>query len=438
MALEMFSKLRDGSARLRSLSRRAFVAGAALALVAAFLPQGSGLRADERGDGASRQWVGTWTTSPRTTTATPLQFPAQTTVREIVRTSVAGSVIRVRLSNEFGTTPLVIGAAHVARRASGSTIVSGTDRALTFSGQTTITIPPGAPVVSDPVRLNVPALSDLAVSLYLPNDTSGATYHPTGLQTNYIAPAGADYTGADALPAGTTTLSWYFLSGVEVVSKPDAATVVTLGDSITDGTRSTPDTNSRWPNVLAGRLQARHGLDDLGVLNQGISGNRLLSDSAGVSALARFDRDVLSQPGVEYIILLEGINDIGNSARGTGPLVTANDVIAAQRQIIARARGKGIRIYGATLTPIAGSGYDFPIAEQDRQAVNDWIRTGGEFDAVIDFDLVTRDPSQPSRFLPAFDSGDHLHPNDDGYRMMGEAIPLRLFQGAGQGVSHDR
>jgi lysophospholipase L1-like esterase len=283
-------------------------------------------------------------------------------------------------------------------------------------------------MLSDPVELHVPPLSDLAVSIYLPAGAQGTTFHNVGLQTNYIAPAGGDYTSAVQLPSPTTVLNYFFLTGIEVTASKQAAAIVTLGDSITDGTRSTPDTNSRWPNVLALRLQERRGFDHLSVLNEGISGNRILSAGTGPNTLARFDRDVLSKPGVKYMTLLIGINDIGNSARGTGPLVSVADIITGYRQIIERAHGHGIAVYGATLTPIQGSGYDFPIAEANRQAVNHWIRTSSEFDAVIDFDAVTRDPSQPARFLPAYDSGDHLHPNDLGYKAMGEAIPLKLFR----------
>ncbi len=375
-------------------------------------------------------WMGTWSTSPQfvRSTQTPVVFPAQTTIRQIVHTSAAGTSVRVRLSNEFGTDPLVIGAAHVALRSSAAGIVPGTDYVLTFGGHGSVMIAPGAPVISDPVPLAVPPLWDVAVSLYLPNETTGGTLHSTALQTNYIAPAGGDYTGEIVLPTGTTIQNWFFLTGVQVLAGARPASIVTLGDSITDGTRSTPDTNSRWPNFLAERLQGTVGLSRIGVLDEGISGNRIFSGDAGVPTLTRFDRDVLSKPAVKFMTLLIGINDIGNSARGTGPLVTADDVIAGYRQLIARAHSHGILVYGCTLTPIEGSGYDYPQAEADRQAANAWIRSSGEFDAVIDFDLATRDPSHPARFLPAYDSGDHLHPNDEGYRAMAAAIPLNLFR----------
>jgi lysophospholipase L1-like esterase len=289
-------------------------------------------------------------------------------------------------------------------------------------------------VLSDPVRLDVRSLSDLAIDLYLPGDTgsttSPLTQHTGALQTNYVSVTG-DHTGATAFPVAATRVSWYFLTGVEVTAPEDTGAIVALGDSITDGTRSTPDTNRRWPDDLARRLLAQRGHRDMGVLNLGIAGNRVLNDGAGPNAQSRADRDVLTQTAATHVIVLEAINDIGFENFVPAQAVSADDIIAGHRQLIARAHARGLTIYGATLTPIEGSGYFAPATEAKRQAVNAWIRTSGAYDAVIDFDLVTRDPSQPTRFLPAYDSGDHLHPNDTGYQAMADAIDLRLFRNRG-------
>jgi lysophospholipase L1-like esterase len=416
-------------------SRRGFLlAGIGLAAVLSWQPP----PVYAQGWNAER-WVGTWGAGPG---GPPLPANTQTftdqTVRLIVHTSIGGTRVRIRLSNELGSTPLRIGGAHIALRAAGADIQAGTDRPLTFSGFPGITIPPGAPVLSDPVDLNVPALSDLAVSLYLPGTQGATTIHGTASQTNYVSLPG-DFTGAASLPTQRTILSWPFLTEVDVTG--NGAAIVTLGDSITDGTRSTPDTNNRWPDWLARRLQTVRdpvaGINNvLGVVNRGISGNRLLSNPAegslaGRSIQERFDRDVLATAGVRYLTLMIGINDIGNSS-ATNP-VTANDLIAGYRQVIARAHAKGIAVFGATLTPFEGAGYYSPEKETVRQAVNNWIRASDEFDGVIDFDRVTRDPSHPARFLPAYDSGDHLHPNDFGYQAMGTAVPLELFRSLGAG-----
>lgn len=373
-----------------------------------------------------QHWVGTWATSPESGTTS---FNNQT-LRLIVHVSLGGDDIRIRLSNAYGTTSLTIGAAHIALRSTGAQIVPDSERVLTFSGESSITIPPGALIVSDPVKLAVPALGDLAVSLYLPGNTGPATFHAEGKQTSYISPSG-DFTGSIALPTSSTTLSSFFLTNVEVKASNDGRAIVTLGDSITDGTASTPDANHRWPNFLADRLQASHHDQDLGVLDQGISGNRILHDIAGTNALARLDRDVLSQTGVKYVTVLLGINDIGFSGIPgfTDQAVSANDIIAGLTQIIERAHARGLRIYGCTLTPFEGTfpGYYTPEGEVKRETVNKWIRTSDAYDAVIDFDKAVRDPSHPTRMLAAYDSGDHLHPNDAGYMAMANAIDLSLF-----------
>ena len=290
-------------------------------------------------------------------------------------------------------------------------------------------------MLSDPVELNVPALGDLAISLYLPGTVQATTIHNTALQTNYVSLPG-DFTGAATLPVQRTITNWPFLTEVDVESAGPA--IVTMGDSITDGTRSTVDTNNRWPDWLARRLQTVRdpvlGLNArLGVVNRGISGNRLLSEStnplAGRPILERFDRDVLATAGVRYMTLMIGINDIGNSPNENP--ISPEELIAGYRQVIARAHAKGIAVFGATLTPFEGAGYYSPQKEVVRQAVNNWIRSSDEFDGVIDFDLATRDPAHPTRFLPAYDSGDHLHPSDLGYQAMGNAVPLTLFRSLG-------
>jgi len=413
--------------RIHSLTWPALVAVLALCLAA-----WTGFAGPKEADGT---WVATWGASP----VAPL--PANTTntgftnqtVRLIVHTSLGGNEVRVRLSNAFGTDSLAIGAAHVALRSMNAGIVSGTDRALTFSGSNSATIPPGALVVSDSIKLDVPALADLAVSLYLPGPTGQATWHAAAFSTNYISKAG-DFTGTADLPVDHTVTSWFYLTDVEVKSSKDTLAIVTFGDSITDGTRSTPDTNHRWPNLLAERLAEHH--IKMSVVDEGIAGNRVLHDFVGPNALARFDRDVLAQPGVGYVTVLLGINDIGDIGRlpavaqpGRGPQpVSAEEIIAGHRQMITRAHEHGLKVLGCTLTPFEGAAYFSPEGETKRQAVNKFIRTGGAYDAVIDFDAVVRDPAHPERFLAMYDSGDHLHPNDAGYKAMADAIDLSLFK----------
>jgi lysophospholipase L1-like esterase len=381
--------------------------------------------------GGNTAWVGTWSASPQPA-AVPLQITGQT-IRQIIHVSLGGRQIRVRFSNAYGASPLVIGAAHVARSGGGPTIAAGSDRRLTFNGSATIAVPAGALAVSDPVTLDVAPLGDLAVSLYLPEAVAATTEHSAGLQTTYISSAG-DFTGASTV-GGSTSESYYFLSGLEVSRADDAGAIVALGDSVTDGFGSTPDTNHRWPNLLAERLQSDPDTSRLSVLNAGVIGNRVLHDVVGTSALARLDRDVLVQSRVKYLIVLQGNADIlipgliGNPAEA----VTVDQIIQGHRQIIDRAHALAVKVYGGTLNPVEG--YPFPgfwssELEAKRQAVNRWIRTGKAYDAVIDFDRVLRDPSQPTRLLPAYDSGDHVHPNDAGCQVMADAVRLSLFQDA--------
>ena len=349
------------------------------------------------------------------------------TIRQVVRVSVGGDRLRVVLSNAFGTAPVDIGAAHVALRDRDSMVKAGSVKPVTFSGSTTGRILPGATVVSDVVELAVPSVSDLVVDLYLPGDLglgpSPVTTHNGASQTNYLSATG-NHSGEPAMTVERTAGAWFLLSRVEMAAGREAGAVVTFGDSITDGARSTTDMNSRWPDYLARRLATRKE-PAIGVLNAGISGNQVLGDGAGASALARFDRDVLVQTGVTHVIVMEGINDIGLARANPNP--SAADLIAGHKQLIERARARGLKVYGATLTPFKGAAYWTAEGEAKRQALNEWIRTSKAYDAVIDFDQVTRDPAAPTKFLPAYDSGDHLHPGDAGYKAMGEAVDLKLF-----------
>ncbi len=391
--------------------------------------------------GAERtHWVVTWGASPA-----PQRDPAQMrdeklsydnqTLREIVHASVGGDLVRIRLSNAYGTESVAVGTAHIALSDKEGKIVASSDHALTFSGRSTVTIPPNATVVSDPVKLAVPVGGDVAVSLFLPRPTMGAGLHYAAQQTAYIGPG--DLTGATAMPAGDTIESWVFLSDLDVAAPDGASTLAAFGDSITDGAHSKVDANHRWPNFLANRLAARGGPREVGVLDAGIGGNRLLHDAKsnirfGVNGLARFDRDVLAQPGLKYVIVLEGINDLGHAGT-SAPLsetVSAQDLIAGLEQLAQRAHENGSKIFGATLTPFegAGGGYFTPEKEVKRKAINAWIRTTKAFDGVIDFDKAVRDPKHHDAMSAAYDSGDHLHPNDAGYKTMAAAVDLAMFK----------
>jgi lysophospholipase L1-like esterase len=340
------------------------------------------------------------------------------------------------LSNAYGHDTVAIGAAHIALRDKDSSIVANTDRALTFGGRTTVAIPPNALVLSDPVSLNVPTAADLAISLFLPKPTAAGGIHYSAQQTSYIG--SGDLTGNTSFGDAGTITSWVFLAGVDVAASASAGAIVAFGDSITDGARSTVNANRRWPDFLANRLATQKSTAEWGVLDEGIGGNRLLHDPVsevrfGVNALARFDRDVLAQPGVRYVIVLEGINDIGHPGTSAprDEAVTADEMIGGLKQIIERAHERGIKVIGGTLTPFAGTlnpGYFTPEKELIRKAVNEWIRTSNAFDGVIDFEKAVRDPANPDRMLGAYDGGDHLHPGDQGYKAMGEAIDLSLFR----------
>jgi lysophospholipase L1-like esterase len=318
------------------------------------------------------------------------------TLRQIVRTSIGGSRVRVVLSNAFGTAPIEIGAGNVALRDKEASVVTSSVKPLTVSGASSFTILAGATLISDPVDLAVPPVSDLVIDLYVPKDLglspSPVTTHNGASQTNFVSETG-NHSGVTNLPVSARSGAWFMIARVEVMAPAGAAAVVTFGDSITDGARSTADTNNRWPDQLARRLAARKGAG-VAVLNAGISGNRVLGDGAGVSALARFDRDVLMQTGVTHVVVLEGINDIGIARNNPSP--TAEDLIAGHKQLIDRAHARGLKIYGATLTPFEGAAYYTPEGEAKRQALNKWIRSGGAYDGVIDFDMITRDPAAPT------------------------------------------
>ena len=447
--------------------RHAAIATAlALALLAPTVPT-----AQTEGSRGS-QWVGTWASGPvalpppaASAGNRPAASPfgdapriANQTLRQIVRTSIGGSQVRVALTNRFGTTPLRVGGAHVAIQEKGSAIVERLRSRLTFRGQPSVTLEAGSLVVSDPVTLAVPALGDLAIDIYFPdnlsNATSPATYHPSALTTNYLSPPG-DHSGAARMPVESTFQQWFYLARVEVLSRSAPGAVVTIGDSITDGTGSTPDTNNRWPDFLARRLVAAYGGSAPAMLNVGIAGNRLLSHNAGLdvlrragldvpasdaiqapnalfgpSGLSRFDEDVLLQPGVTHVVVLETINDIGMAFDGASP--TIKDLIAGHRALIQRAHARGLKIYGGTLTPFKGAFYWTEAGEAKRRALNDWIRTSAEYDAVIDFDAVVRDPNDPSRFRPEYHPGDWLHGSDAGYKVMAGAADPVLFAPARQ------
>jgi lysophospholipase L1-like esterase len=355
------------------------------------------------------------------------------TLRQIVHASIGGSTLRVVLSNTYGTAPLTVGAAQIALRESESSIQTATSRPLTFSGRSAVTIPANAVIYSDPVNLAVPQMADLAIDLYLTGNTNTAvpiTMHNGAFQTNYVSETG-NHVGEAKLPVASTIENWFIVHRVEVQAPASVRGLVAFGDSITDGTRSTPDRNNRWPDQFERRLLSQTPSIRMGVMNAGIAGNRVLSEGAyavGINALARFEHNALSQSGVTHIVVMEGINDIGNAR--TDPAPTVEDIIAGYKQMITQAHSKGLKIYGATLTPFYGAAYYTEVGEAKRKAVNEWIRTSKVFDGVIDFDAATRDPKDPKKLLAAYDACDHLHPNDAGYKAMADAIDLNLFKDA--------
>jgi lysophospholipase L1-like esterase len=391
------------------------------------------------------QWVASWGAAPLPPSPAMGPFPAtpsfsNQTIRQVVRLSAGGERVRVRLTNEYGTRPLVIGDARIGRAGADGAIETDSVRPLTFAGKTAATIPAGAPLLSDPVDLALAPLESLSISLYLPGSTGACTCHATGLQTAWVSGPGNFIDKPFA--AKQTMLSRAFISGVEVETSAPATAIAVLGDSISDGVGSTVDANRRWPDLLAERLAGRDGgRAAWGVVNLGISGNRLLHDGAGESALARFDRDVLSLPAVKYLIVFIGVNDLGISYgepvgqmaevfRNLRPAVPADAhaMIAGYRQLIERGRARGMTVIGATIAPYEGAMYYSAQGEAVRQAINDWIRNGKAYDAVLDFDAAIRDPAHPARIADAWHNGDHLHGSDAGYRTLAAAIDLSLFR----------
>ena len=383
-------------------------------------------------------WIVSWAASqqiPEPHNALPVDDFRDATLRQIFHLSASGTSLRVHVSNAFGTEALHLSAVHIARplNPASPAIDPATDKPLTFARSIEVTVPPGAEFVSDPIEYPATALSDVAVTFYLEVPPATETGHPGSRATSYVAHG--NLVSAADLPDAKHVDRWYQISAIDVLAGPKAASIVVLGDSITDGHGATTNGNDRWTDVLAAHLQSSRNTLGVGVSNQGIGGNHLLTDGLGPNALARFDRDVLAQAGVRWLIVFEGVNDLGGLAR-TAEVPPAEhgrrvrEVLTAYEQIITRAHAHGLRVIGATITPYVGSDYYHPglQSEGDRQAVNQWIRGSGHFDAVIDFDTVVRDPRQPEHLRPAYDCGDHLHPSPAGYKAMGESIPLALFE----------
>jgi lysophospholipase L1-like esterase len=377
---------------------------------------------------APAAWVGTWGTAPQL--VEPANLPpapglAGNTLRQIVRVSVGGNQLRVRFSNAYGATPVTLNSVHIAGSAGGSAIDPATDHALTFSGQRGVTIPPRRATVSDAFAFPLQPLSKVAITIHFGTTSTDITGHPGSRTTSYLQPGEA--TAAVGLPDAVETVHWYILTGVDVATEDSGAAVVVLGNSITDGRGSGTDLHNRWPDELAIRLHANQPTAKVAVINQGIGGNCVLRDCLGPSALSRFDRDVLGQSAVRWLIILEGVNDIGQAAGAEASAAVARGLIAAYRQMIGKARAQSIKVYGATIMPFGESFYDHPEREAARQTVNEWIRTSGAFDGVIDTDAALRDPERPTHLLPAADTGDHLHPNELGHKLIARAVDLGLF-----------
>jgi lysophospholipase L1-like esterase len=386
---------------------------------------------------AATTWVGTWAAAqqiPEPHNALPIEDFRNTTLRQIVHLSIGGDMLRIHLSNAFGTAPLHLTAVHMARprSAADDAIDPSTDKAVTFNGRGDVTIPAGSEYWSDPVPFVAPALSDLAISIHYDLPPQGETGHPGSRATSYYAHG--DAVATPTLPNSQKVEHWYQLSEIDVAANGHASAVVALGDSITDGHGATTNGNDRWPDILARRLQSLPVTANVGVLNAGLGGNRVLLDELGPNVLARFNRDVLARAGGSSVIVLEGVNDLGTLTKDGEVSVAQHqalvqNLIAAYSQIVERAHARGIFVIGATILPYGNSTYYHPgpLSENDRQTLNTWIRTPTHFDAVVDFDRVVADPAHLNQMLPAYDSGDHLHPSPAGYRAMAEAVPVALL-----------
>ncbi len=376
------------------------------------------------------EWVGTWTTAPQL--VEPRNMPPEpglshNTLRQVVRVSLGGDSLRVRFSNQFSTSPVTLHAVHIAVSAESSTIVPDTDQALRFDGEPEVTIAPGAAIMSDPFKFALAPRTNLAITIHFGDTSLDVTGHPGSRTTSYLLPG--NEVSAVYFPDAVQTDHWYMINGIDVVADKSAAAVVVLGNSITDGRGSGTNKQNRWPDELARRLHENADTRLVAVLNQGIGGNCVLRDCLGPAALSRFERDVLGATRVRWLIIFEGINDIGQTQSAEAAAKVTDDLIAAYEQMIDGAHARGLRVYGATLLPFGGSFYDTAYRATARNTVNAWIRSSGRFDAVIDLDAALRDPADPLRLLPAADTGDHLHPNETGHRMMAEAVDLALFKG---------
>jgi lysophospholipase L1-like esterase len=377
----------------------------------------------------AEEWVGTWTTAPQL--VEPQNVPpqpglSQNTLRQIVRVSLGGDSLRVRFSNEFSTSRVELNAVHVAVSADSGAIITETDLPLKFAGEPKVTIEPGAAITSDPFGFVLAPRTDIAITIFFGDTSPDVTGHPGSRTTSYLLPGNA--VSAAAFTNAVHTDHWYIINSIDVVAEESAAAVVVLGNSITDGRGSGTNKQNRWPDELARRLQENPNTRLVAVLNQGIGGNCVLRACLGPSALSRFERDVLGATKARWLIILEGINDIGQTQDAVAAAKVADDLIAAYQQMIDSAHAEDIQVYGATLLPFGGSFYDAPHRETARSSVNEWIRSSGRFDAVIDLDAALRDPEHPLSLLPAADTGDHLHPNETGHRMMAEAVDLTLFE----------